>query len=228
MNQKKLEATQRFNEFLWRLDQRYQRLKSVESFIYHANITTLHVPMRDVQLEFVNCIEAYYQQLYASLSAFAMFLNHVASPSFKRGLPIGSVKGFLGFLRNKTGFDLDNQLTELERARDFRAKFVDHTQQHALHNWMTFSYPTKVGPECIVIYYISRGPEVYFRSHVNPYTPDFQPPVNYESFYISPPHNKCHQTLFSVCQRIINHISRSDPHTSAEDYSKSRKTPSNI
>ncbi len=211
VDQKKLEATQRFNEFLWRLDQRYQQLKAVESFIYDADSAGRTVPMRDVQLEFVNRIEAYYQQLYASLSAFAMFVNHVAPHSFRRGLPIGGIEEFLRFLRTKTALNIDNELTELERARDFRARFVDHTQQHALHNWMTFSYPTGVGQECVVIYYISQGPEVFFRPHTNPYAPDFRPPVNYESFYVSPPHNECHKALFGMCQKVIRQISEPDP-----------------
>lgn len=207
INQRKLEATQRFNEFLWRLDQRYQQLKAVESFIYHAEHANLTTQLQDVQLELVNRIEAYYQQLYASLSAFAMFISYTAPHPFKRGLPIGGIEDFLNFLGTKIELDIGHEIEELERARDFRARFIDHTQQHALHNWMTFTYPTRAGNECVVIYYISRGPEVYYRPHINPYAPDFEPPVNYQSFYVSPPHNECHQAIFEMCQKVILQIS---------------------
>lgn len=165
------------------------------------------IPMKDIQLEFVNCVESYYQQLYATLSAFVMFLNYNAPREFKNGLPISRITNFLTFLGSKNGLTISEEIKELTRATIFRSKFVDHVQQHTLHNWMTYSFPTKSGPECVVIYYIGKGREVYYRPHLNPYADDFEPPVNYISFYVSPPHNECHRAIFDMCLKVIEHIS---------------------
>lgn len=205
----KLEATQRFNEFASRLEMRFEELTKVEREIFHAEPETIQRDMKEIQLDFVNRVEGFYQHYYATISAFAMYLNYVAGHDFKRGMPIGGNKDFLEFLGSKYP-ELKDNLLDIERARDFRARFVDHIQQHTLHDWMTYSFPGKMGEECVIIYFIKKGPEVYHRGfQLNPYVDDFRPPVNYESFYVSPPHKEARKYLFDVFVKVIKSFCKS-------------------
>ena len=206
VDRNKLEATQRFNEFVSRLEMRFEELIKVEREIFHAEPETIRREMKEIQLDFVNRVEGFFQHYYATISAFVMYLSHVANHDFKRGMPVSSIKEFLNFLESKCP-ELKTKLSEIERARDFRAKFIDHIQQHTLHDWMTYSFPGKMGEECVIIYFIKRGSEVYHRGfQPNPYAEGFMPPVNYESFYVSPPHKEAKAALFDIFEHIIKII----------------------
>jgi hypothetical protein len=123
-------------------------------------------------------------------------------------MPISNIKHFLEFLIQKPEIDLKEEIKLLEKSRDFRARFIDHIQQHILHDWETGSRMLDDGRNvCTVIYFIKKGPEVYFRGVFDPYAPDFEPSSNYESFYVSPPHEKCHAAYFKLCQTLIGLIS---------------------
>jgi hypothetical protein len=202
----KTQAVQRFNEFFIRLESRFLALLKVEAEIFYAEPEKIKRPMPEIQLDMVDKVESFYQQLYACLSAFVMLLNYVAPHSYQRNMSITSIKNFLEFL-SSGHLVLKESLAWLEKARDFRARFVDHIQQHVLHDWMTYSYPGKFGPECVIIYFVRKGPEVYYPGiQLDPYAPDFQPPVNYKSFYVSPPHKECLLAFQLVTEEIIKSI----------------------
>jgi hypothetical protein len=206
LDPKKTEVTQRFNEFAWRLDQRFLALKNIEQAMFFHDPSKMIYTTHDVQHEFVNRTEAYFQQLYASMSAFVLYISFIGSHKIKQGLPIKSIKLFLKHIESVNGLDIKNEVQLLEYSRDFRAKFIDHTQQHILHDWETFSRWGDAGNECVVIYFIKKGPEVYFRGEIDPYSPTFKPSSNHESFYVSPPHEKCHSAFFKFCEKVIDLI----------------------
>ncbi len=206
-NNKRLMASQRFHEFAIRLDHRYINLKNIENIIADIPDDT-KLPVSKIQLEFVNRVEAYYQQLYASLSALAMLINHTASHDFKKNMSIRSISSLLEFL-SKKDIPLESEIKELTRAVEFRGKFVDHIQQHTLHDWMTYGIPFNETRHCVVIYFINKGPEVYAPCNYifDPYHKDFNLSLNHGGFYVSPPQDNCHKAFFSMTEKILTAIS---------------------
>lgn len=190
-------AFQRSNEYLLRLKRRYNELLKIEREIVNSELGKTLRSLNDMQLDFVDKTEGFHQHVYSCVSAFIMLLNHIAKKDFKTQIPINSVEEFLRFLGRKSYSSvIKDQVHYLEKSVDFRNKFIDHPQQHALHDWMTYTYPGG----CVVIYFIRRGNEVYYRGlQINPYSPDFEPPVNYKSFYISPPHVK----VYDAVKRLV-------------------------
>jgi len=206
LSEGKLEATQRFNEFVHRLELRFEELEKIEYEINNLKPDVTSQEVHALQLGFVDKVEGFYQHLYASLSAFAMYLNLLTDHDFKHGFKIGSIKHFLVFLQSKFP-SLKENLSDLEMGRDFRAKFVDHVQQHTLHGWLTYSFPSKDGEECVIIYFIKKGNEIYYMGeNVNPYSKDFKPPVNYKTFYVSPPHRKVRESFLAVVRHVIGEL----------------------
>jgi hypothetical protein len=205
MEPKKLQAVQTLNEILYRLQLRYRALKSTENRVYETATKQSWDGLTELQQEYVNCIESYYQQLYSAISALANFVNIVAAPNYRRGMSGSSIKRFLEFLRSSPNLDAQGAIDELEKARDFRAK-IDHIQMQKGSTWMTYAYPSKTGYRCVVIYYTKNGNEVYHRCQLNPYSPEFTPPVNYSEYYVSPPHDEAHAAVFCLCQKIISSL----------------------
>lgn len=201
---KKVATVQRFNEYLMRLGKRYEILLVAEKNLYGLRPGKDEKRVAALQLDFVNWTEAFYQELYATLSAFVMLLNHLGDREFGQ-LPIRSVGKFLGVIDKKV-----NGITELkntlDEARAFRAKFIDHPQQHVLHDWMTHSLPSIEGPKAVVIYFVKKGSGIYWRGLIDPHAPSFRPPFDCESFYVSPPHRKVYNSLKDFIRRVLWHI----------------------
>ena len=122
-----------------------------------------------------------------------MLLTYVTSQDVVRQMPIRSTEKFLRWLLKKMdASQFSEEIGLLQNSLDFRNKFVDHPQQHALHDWMTMTHPSGAGA---IIYYIKNGTEVYYRGSLDPFHPDFKPPVNYKSFYVSPDYIKIHNLI---------------------------------
>lgn len=202
---KKLEATQRFNEFITRLEMRYLELTDAENNIFNAGDQTTQEEHKILQFIFVNRIESFFQHFYASLSAFAMYINHISNQEFKRGMSIKGNKKFIEFLVKKFP-DLTKDLQELEKVRDFRSKFIDHIQQRTLCDWMTYAHPSKNGVDSGIIYFIKKGPEIYFTGMTSPHDPNFKPPVNCDVFWVSPPHKQSWKLLIKTIEKVIKEI----------------------
>lgn len=205
-NEKKQTATHQLNEALYRLEYRYNELLEVEQKMFwyddKAKGAESHVFL---QLRFVDKVEAFTQQVYVVISSFIMFLNHVSSEELRKKLPIRSVDKFLFFIEKEYP-SLKEEILQLKRIQKFRVEAVDHIQQHTLHTWMTMSYPSNQGAECVVIYYIKNGNEVYVPKYTDPYSSDFRPPVNYKSFYVSPPYKEVYLALQSFIKTIVSHL----------------------
>ncbi len=201
-----LMAVQRFNEYLVRLDRRYEELEHVQMEISTAAPSKMKDPLAFIQMDFMDRLEIFYQGLYSTLSAFAMLINNIAPHSEKRDLPIGSVQKFIEYLQERFP-KLKKELELLEKARAFRAKFVDHIQQHTLHDWMTYS--PAVG-EAVVIYFIpSNNSYPDYGDFTDPFNPTFKPPVGHKSFYVSPPFKKVFKSLKKVVKDTLSATNKS-------------------
>lgn len=199
-------AYQRFNEYILRLESRFDQLLNLEKEIAEFDPAKAERRLKDIQLDFVDKIEAYFQQLYSTLSAFVMLLNHIANDGFKSQMPIKGIEKFLSWISKQS---YSSQLKEgiflLDKAREFRDIFIDHPQQHILHDWMTYSHLNGTA----IIYFIRDGNKVYTPGNtVDPYDPNFKPPFDYKSFYVSPDYRKVHDSMKYFVNSILELIKR--------------------
>lgn len=201
-------AFQRFNEYLFRLENRYSELKDWENILlnYDEDESFKTIPLHDVQLIFLDKTEGFHQQLYATLSAYILLLNHVCDKNLASQIPIRNVTSFLKYVQSKWNNDLqlNKQVEILTSSINFRSKFIDHPQQHILHDWMTMPHGHGI---CIIYFIRNENDNVYFIDWtINPYDKNFKPPVDCSEFYVSPEKNITFDALkdFSVC--VLNHI----------------------
>ena len=162
------------------------------------------IPLRTRQLKLVDKTEAFHQQIYSTISVLILVLNHIKIDGVKEDHPINSVKRFLQFLKEKPyryQSVLHDQVDTLLKSVDFRAKFVDHPQNHPVHDWMTYDYIK----DTYLIYFIKRGPEVYYMpGNPDPEAPDFLPPVNCgEDFFVSPNIHKVNSALMNLVDQLL-------------------------
>lgn len=204
--EKAIRAYQRYNENLLRLEKRYNEYIQVEKKKAMVDLEELERQNRtleDLQLEFVDKTEAFHQHVYATISTFILLLSHVAGHKYKGQLPISSVTRFLEYIceTNQDEY-IHAQAEVLKTSIKFRAKFIDHPQQHALHDWMTCSY----GSGTCIIYFIRTGDGVYMPTQLNPYAPDFRPPIDCGDFYVSPPTDEALLAIKGFSEGILNNL----------------------
>lgn len=199
-------ACRAFTEYVERLGNRHNELRQIEEFKTNADPDEMakhEITLTDLQLGFVDKTEAFHQQVYATISAFIMLLSHVAGQKFLSQMPIDSLTKFLRHISDKSYESIvKDQATLLIKSADFRSKFIDHPQQHALHDWLTYSY----GTGTCIIYFIRKGNEVYYREPKDPYAPDFTPPVNYKSFYVSPAHTQVFLAVIYFTEKVLSSL----------------------
>lgn len=210
-DEKKVLAMQSFFEMSERLDYRYSGLKQIEFVVSRASYLQ-NVPVHRIQLEYVNRLESYFQHLYATISALIMLVNTLGDHGLRQSLPIGSIKKFLKHLGQDNNLDVSEEVLLLEQARDFRAKFVDHIQQHKLCNWITYGVPAEGSDErfSVVIYYIPKGDssseQIIGGDPTNPYSDDFAFGIANDGFFVSPPYHQCHVALFDLARKAITYL----------------------
>ena len=203
--------TQRFNEYLFQCFFRYQKLIEIENEILKITPQKIKRPLQEIQLSFVNELEVFFEEIYSTLSAFSVLL---IGTTFKDYIPQKVSKNnenLLNFLENfiKDDTYLKNIQT-LREAKIFRNNVV-HFKKDLQQDWMTFSYLSPFGQECVVIYYFAKGPEVYYRGFQDdPYAANFMPPVNYSSFYVSPSHKKIFKALNEVIFMTLRKITEDE------------------
>lgn len=216
-------ACRAFTEYVERLENRHNQLLQIEAFTAAPDLDEMakhDITLADLQLEFVDKTEAFHQQVYATISAFIMLLSHIADQKFLAQMPIDSLVKFLRHISDKSyESTVKDQASLLIKSADFRSKFIDHPQQHALHDWMTYSY----GPEeCCIIYFTRKGPEVYYIEPKNPYAPDFVPPVNYKSFYVSPAHTQVFLAVVHFTEKVLYSLVPEDKRKPSKKIDKKR------
>lgn len=187
-------ALNSLKENIVKLEQRMQRHTEVEKKLYDDND---HADKRHGQLMLVDAIEAIHQQVYVTLSSFISLLNYIGIDGLINH-PINSVERFLKHLHNKYTDRIDPTVFEyLNKSREFRSKFVDHPQQHKLHDWMTINYN-----DISYVVYFKRGATGDVKmidADIPPDHPSFIPPISCEDFYVSPNKSK---TYAAVCELI--------------------------
>lgn len=193
----------RFKEALAKLDYRFFDLYGIARVFDHLKNDEMGEPLHFLQIAFVDKVEAFHQQVYSTTSTLILVLNHLGYKGKKLNNPINSVEQFLNFVKNnelKYRSSLIDQIDVLQKSRDFRSKFIDHPQQHQLHDWMTF----RAGDGIYLIFFKRKGNEVYMINPIkHPFDPDFKPPVNCgRDFYIAPSEEK---TLKAV-EVLVKHM----------------------
>lgn len=179
-------ALHRLKESLKRLDCRYIEYYEVEKMIIFDSTGPRKINLSDLQLKLVDKVEAFHQQVYVVLSTLILAINYLGIRGKKEQHPINSISNFLKFVEKIFQYKniLLEQINNLKHSIEFRAKFIDHPQQHILHNWMTYGFQK----ECYIIYYIEKSNKVFHRG--KPYNPNesgFLPPVDCDNnFYVSP------------------------------------------
>jgi len=195
------EVLRRLSENLTRLTWRLDECKVVGAALPIAPDPSYSgPPLTELQLRFVDKVEAFHQHVYATLAVLALALNHRKEPRAKQPYPIGSISKFLDALKERDFRYKDrllDQVTVLEKSADFRSKYVDHPEQHQLHDWMTMVYLGNYR----VIYFIKRDDTVVYRpGSSDPDSPDFRPPLGgVEEFYVSPDLDR----TYDAVQRVI-------------------------
>lgn len=191
-------------ENLINLNVRYIEYFDIEKEIYALDqnkqkLSSKSKSLSTLQLNLVNKLEAFHQQVYSTLSSLIQVLVHLG----EKDIPIDSVSKFLDFVDRKIPYKstLKTHIYNLKMSIDFRAKYIDHPQQHKLHNWMTYSYED----EFYVIYYISNSNKVYFRGEpYDPLDPEFVPPVDCDNnFYVSPNKIRIFKSLNYLCNELL-------------------------
>lgn len=193
----------RLKEAIIKLDYRYFELISIVKTFDQLTNEEQGEPLHYLQIAFVDKVEAFHQQVYATISTTMLVINHIGYKGKRINHPIDSVKKFLEYIKGeifKYRSVLGDQIDILEKSRDFRAKFIDHPQQHQLHDWMTF----RAEDGLYLIFFMRKGDEVYaIDPTIHPFDPNFKPPVNCgEDYYIAPSEGK---TLKAV-EIFIKHI----------------------
>lgn len=210
-NKKRALAMRSFFEMSERLDYRYSGLKHIESVMSRASCLQ-NVQVHRIQLEYVNRVESYFQHLYATISALAMLINTVADHELKQSLPISNMKKFLEHLGKFNELDVTDEVSLLEQARGFRAKFVDHIQQNKLCDWMTYGVPIEGSNErfSVVIYYIPKedsiSEQIIGNNPIDPYSDNFAFGIANDGYFVSPPYDKCHCALFNLARKVISYL----------------------
>jgi len=186
------QATHRFREYLHRLDGRLWDLAYADKALTVDGEDGEPDYLHRAQLTFVDRVEAFHQHVYAAMSSLILCASHILSPSETSQLPIRSVSRFLD--RHGSGV-FSHASSGLKASLAFRNRFIDHPQQHALHDWMTFKSPSGT----VVVYFIPQyshldsdptRPTAYYAiraiDNLDPFSDDFRPPVDCTSFYVSP------------------------------------------
>lgn len=191
------EVLRRLLENLVRLHWRYEECQQAVATI-PPGYSGPKLP--EFQLRFVDKTEALHQHVYATLAVLALVLNHRREGDSRQPYPVGSITKFLAALKERDFRYKDRLLDHvavLERSADFRSKYVDHPEQHQLHDWMTYCPEEKA----YIIYFIRKsGALIYRAGPTDPFHPGFQPPVDCgDDFYVSPDPER----TYSAMQKVV-------------------------
>ncbi len=202
---------ERYGLVLHRLMESLQGLKirATDLVNVESKITSGGDVSHDLQVEYLNRVEGYHQQVYSTLSNLIMVANFYGIRGKKLGHPFSSVQSFLHFMKDKCeyGNSRDKEhyakmINTLERSVIFRSQQVDHPQQNKTQHWMTYDWNGKG----YIIYYVPKSRNVYARglAESDPDTPMFRPSVDCESFSVSPREDLTQQAIIDFTAYILD------------------------
>lgn len=164
----------------------------------------------ELQLRLVDKIEALHQQIYVTLASLIKVVSYLGINGKKESIPIDSVRKFLLHLKERT-FRYQSPvhvcIDELLKSEDYRAKFVDHPQQHKMHNWMTYIFVRNGIDKCAIIYYPKYGSiPVYAPGPItDPYDPRYKPPLGgVKAYFISPDVDQTINAIFLLINETLS------------------------
>lgn len=195
----------RLKEALIKLDYRFSELYGITQVFDHLKGGEMGEPLHYLQIAFVDKVEAFHQQVYSSVSTLILVLNYLGYKGKQPIHPVNSVEQFLDYVKDKElkyRSALIDQIDILQKSRDFRSKFIDHPQQHQLHDWMTF----RAEDGLYLIFFKRKGNEVYMIDPTkHPFDPDFKPPVNCgKDFYIAPSKEKTLKAIEVLVRHMLD------------------------
>lgn len=196
--------TQRFTEYFFQFQYRYRALLDSDQKMFIES-NRLQQSLQEVQLSFVNDLGGFFEQLYATLATLALLIVGTTTRDYSPQNIIKNNENLLNFLESFCDPSNLSKINKLREANSFRNKVV-HYLKDVQQDWITYSYPRRSGPESVVIYFVAKGPEVYYRTPQDPYAPEFKPPVNYESFYVNPSYKETYQSLCDVVSSTLGKI----------------------
>lgn len=125
-------ASRKLQESLISLEKRTRSLEQIHYEIVNADLMVgITRSLYDVQMDFVERLESFHQQIYASLSCFAYYLQFYLSPLGPNASQLNSVSRFLKYLYGICKDPVKNDLLPLlEKSRVFRSEHVDHPFQN--------------------------------------------------------------------------------------------------
>jgi len=197
----------RLMESLRGLELRAKELVDIERQIVNFDDTNNNLD--NTQINYLNKIEAYHQQVYATLSNLIMATTYFGIRGKKLDHPIGSVEKFLNFiLKNITLDNLGHDgrfkitINVLIKSIIFRSKHIDHPQQNKTYHWMTYHFCCR----CYIIYYIPKSRCVYAMdlNKADPESPKFKPPVDCDVFTVCPYWGQVQQAVIDLVSFLLS------------------------
>jgi len=161
--------------------------------------------LKDLQSDFVNKTEAFHQQIYSAISSFIKLSTHIAPNIFKNGMPRNSVERFLGYIELMMPH-LKSHITPIQKSRDFRSSYIDHTQSIKPHDWFTI---TDGLGRAHVIYFQERGRGDFFdMSKILSYPDKFRSPFPAKTWCVPPHHQEIMNSFNALFLAILEHYDK--------------------
>lgn len=169
--------------------------------------TSNGLPLHNCQLIYMDKVEGYHQQVYCVISALSNYFSYFHVSGFKNQHSISSNKRFLEtILASNQDNRIHESVNTLIKSIEFRAKYIDHPQQHLAHDWMTYAWQDKDFRKVYIIYFIRAGDKVYHRHGAkDPESPYFKCPMECgDNFYVSPYAWSTHDALHDLITRLLD------------------------
>lgn len=199
----------RLKENLVKVDFRFEDYKKIEQELFLLDKDPSSNPnygedLHYMQIKLVDRVEAFHQQVYSTLSVLAMVLTHLGFRINNQTPPISSIEKLLKALSDhkyKYSSVMQDQIYILEKSRSFRTKFVDHPQQHQIHDWYTYGFKG----DYYLIFFIRTGANVYVPvGDIDPLSSDFKPPVDHSDFYVAPDKDRTQKALHKLITDLLS------------------------
>jgi hypothetical protein len=210
-------ALRRLCENLRHLDGRSRDWWTAAQALSQWDVSAQGVPTFDeLQHIYVDRVEAFHQQVYSTLGAFAMALNRMRQKSAPDYPPADNSK-VLKRLENdfKDEPQLIQDLATLGDSREFRSKYVDHVATSTLLNWTTYGWE---GRRYHILYSDLQPGEVPSPRpqpwDPDPRSPNFWPPIECGEFKVAPDEIATYEALQRVVIAAIQraaHVKVGDP-----------------
>lgn len=150
-------SSRKLQESLLSLERRMRSLELVHYELVNADLMIGATrSLYDVQLDFVDRLESFHQQVYVTLSCLGYYLQFILNPHGPRGKELNSNKRLIKYLENFVSDEVkSNFLPVLELSRSFRSQHVDHPH----HNGGMYDFGTSSHGSRAVAFFFTTKPD---------------------------------------------------------------------